>query len=107
MKPTLKIGAICVIDKEATHPKKGQIACYVRSWDSRLITHRVYSVDKNVYTFHGDANGIFYDSLIQQKQIYGTVVFHTNALSGIVGKKVSAMDKQTIVKGKKYSVKSN
>lgn len=106
MKPTLQVGALCVIDREATHPKKGQIACYVRAFDSMLITHRVSDIDRGVYTFHGDANGIFYDYLIEQKQIYGTVVFHTNIMAKIVGKKVSGKTKNAAIKSKKYKASS-
>ena len=75
MLPKLKIGAVCVIDRKAKHPKKGQIACYIRDDDSLLVTHRVTQKDGKSYTFRGDANRDS-DLPVSQSQIYGTVIFH-------------------------------
>lgn len=101
MMPVLKIGAICVIDKQNTHPKKGQIACYVRNYDQLLVTHRVHDIDKGDYYFKGDANKS-YDGYVVQKQIYGTVVFHTNSVAKLIEKNVKWDTKTAIVKNKKY-----
>lgn len=102
MLPVLKIGAVCVIDRKAKHPKKGQIACYVRDGDSLLMTHRVQKSGKS-YIFRGDANRDS-DPPVSQDQIYGTVVFHTNAAAGIIGKKVKGrMDKAIVKKSEKKS----
>jgi signal peptidase I len=97
MLPKLKIGAVCVIDRKAKHPKKGQIACYIREGDSLLVTHRVTQKDGKSYTFRGDANRDS-DLPVSQNQIYGTVVFHTNAAAGIIGKKVEGRMDKAIVK---------
>lgn len=99
MLPVLKIGAVCVIDRTAKHPKKGQIACYVRDGDSLLVTHRVQESGKS-YTFRGDANRDS-DLPVSQSQIYGTVVFHTNAAAGVIGKKVAGRTDKAIVKNQK------
>lgn len=96
MLPRLKIGAVCVIDRKAKHPKKGQIACYIREGDSLLVTHRVQESGKS-YTFRGDANRDS-DLPVSQGQIYGTVIFHTNAAAGIIGKKVEGRMDKAIVK---------
>ena len=97
MMPVLKIGAVCVIDRKAKHPKKGQIACYIRDDDSLLVTHRVTQKDGKSYTFRGDANRDS-DLPVSQDQIYETVIFHTNAAAGIIGKKVEGRMDKAIVK---------
>ena len=100
MLPKLKIGAVCVIDRKAKHPKKGQIACYIRDDDSLLVTHRVVQESGKSYTFRGDANRDS-DLPVSQDQIYGTVVFHTNAAAGVIGKKVEGRIDKAIVKKQK------
>lgn len=97
MLPVLKIGAVCVIDRKAKHPKKGQIACYVRDGDSLLVTHRMIRKSEKSYIFKGDANRDS-DPPVSQSQIYGTVVFYTNAAAGIIGNKVEGRTDKAIVK---------
>lgn len=97
MLPVLKIGAICVIDRKAKNPKKGQIACYVRDGDSLLVTHRVIRKSEKFYIFKGDANRDS-DPPVSQGQIYGTVVFHTNITAEIIGKKVEGRTDKAVVK---------
>lgn len=100
MAPALKIGTICVIDKKATHPEEGQIACYVRDTDSLLITHRMCGRVGKLYAFRGDANQDF-DPFVPQNQIYGTVVFHTSILAGALKSSAKGKTKTAIVR-KKY-----
>lgn len=97
MMPVLKIGAVCVIDRKAKHPKNGQVACYVRDGDSLLVTHRVIQKSEKLYIFKGDANWDS-DPPVSQDQIYGTVVFHTNITANIIGKKVEGRTDKAIVK---------
>lgn len=102
MAPTLEIGTICVIDRKAVHPEKGQIACYVRDTDSLLITHRMRGRAGKLYAFRGDANRDF-DPLVSQKQIYGTVVFHISIFAGMLKNSVKGKTKTAIVR-KKYRI---
>ena len=103
MLPVLKIGAVCVIDRKAKHPKRGQIACYVRDGDSLLVTHRMIRKSEKSYIFKGDANRDS-DPPVSQSQIYGTVVFHTNITAEIIGKKVEGRTDKAVVKKQKKSL---
>ena len=73
MEPTIHVGSIVVVDRNATTPGVGTAAAF-RDGDGALVTHRVISIDKAGYETKGDANARADLGRRAPDQVYGAVV---------------------------------
>jgi signal peptidase len=72
MEPTIHVGSIVVVDRNARTPVVGTPTAF-RDGDA-LVTHRVVSIDKAGYETKGDANARADLGRRSADQVYGTVV---------------------------------
>jgi signal peptidase I len=72
MEPTISIGGIVVVDREALSPSVGAIASF-RDLDGGIVTHRVVGIDDSGYVTRGDANRANDVATRPVASVYGTV----------------------------------
>jgi signal peptidase I len=72
MEPTIHVGSIVVVDRNARAPAVGTPAAFRDG--NALVTHRVVSIDKAGYETKGDANAKADLARRSSDQVYGTVV---------------------------------
>lgn len=73
MEPTIHVGSIVVVDRNARTPGVGTATAF-RDGDGTLVTHRVISIDKAGYETKGDANAKADLGRRNPDQVYGAVV---------------------------------
>lgn len=83
MEPTLRVGAVVVIDPNKD-PDISDIAAYESG--GNVIVHRVVGKTDDGYIFKGDANSIQDASIITEDEMKGTVIFKINFIAPIVKK---------------------
>ena len=74
MAPTIQSGETIIIKKSKKY-EVGDIITY-KSSDGSIITHRIISIDNDLYYTKGDFNNVEDNEPIKIEQIYGKVIFH-------------------------------
>ena len=81
MEPTIKVGAVVMVDPQDT-PEAGEIGAYLSG--TSVVIHRVLTINDTGFEFKGDANPSPDPMTVPHEDVKGTVVLRFNFISRFV-----------------------